>query len=100
MARILINAASIRLHSPFVATSSTSWSKTVLAARSFVQIFDAVDVENIGVMNPVIGTLWPIACQALISSMNQLNALQGATNPLGISAEDVEVVLDQAFAFM
>ncbi|KAJ6600172.1 hypothetical protein B0H10DRAFT_2196410 [Mycena sp. CBHHK59/15] len=91
----LSNVATIQLHNPFVNQNMFSHNKTLSAARSIVDLLTKVNVQNIGLINPVLAPLWTSTCLVFIAELAQ----QGANHTKGLmDSFKIAVAAMQVFA--
>jgi hypothetical protein len=67
----LIDAAMIKLHTPFAYSAETSKQICIRSAQSIIS-FGQANLHEIGALNPVVGYLWMTACQVLIDEISRL----------------------------
>ncbi|PSR71038.1 hypothetical protein PHLCEN_2v13086 [Hermanssonia centrifuga] len=74
----LCQSATIQLHRGFAARSSTSMTKCLTAANSIIRTVQAVGVQSIQFVNPIIGVLLSMASEVLIQGLRSLRSSQSA----------------------
>jgi len=67
----LIDAAMIKLHTPFAYSAETSKQICIRSAQSIIS-FGQDNLHEISALNPVIGYLWMTACQVLVDEISRL----------------------------
>ncbi|KAL4261022.1 Zinc cluster transcription factor 52 [Pleurotus pulmonarius] len=86
--RALGEAAAIKLHSNFSYSDTSSKHKCLSAARAIVSLGKA-SLTQLTYMNPIMGTLWSIACHVFIDEISRLRTGEGSLTPTAtISGED------------
>ncbi|KAF9264589.1 hypothetical protein L218DRAFT_231018 [Marasmius fiardii PR-910] len=67
----LLHGATIKLHSIFSYSDATSRQACVDAAKAMfrTQGSGGVDMQRLGCVNPIMGTLWTLGCQVLIEEV-------------------------------
>lgn len=78
----LADAALIKLHSSFAYTYTSSQQVCLTAARNIVNL-GGVDIHHVGRVNPIMGTLWAIACTVLIDEISRSRTTPTHTSPTG-----------------
>ncbi|KAJ7252370.1 hypothetical protein B0H12DRAFT_1117985 [Mycena haematopus] len=66
----LLNAATIKLHSIFY-TDPTSRQNCLAAARDMFR-FGGTNPQGLGYLNPIMGTLWMMACNVFIDELRRI----------------------------
>ncbi|KAJ6590357.1 hypothetical protein B0H10DRAFT_2092208 [Mycena sp. CBHHK59/15] len=91
----LSNVTMIQLHNLFVNQNMFSRNKTLSAACSIVDLLTKVDVQNIGLIDPVLAPLWTSTCLVFIGELAQ----QGAKHTKGLmDSFKIVVAAMQVFA--
>ncbi|KAF8881781.1 hypothetical protein BD779DRAFT_1675292 [Infundibulicybe gibba] len=73
----LVDAATIKLHSIFSYVDPSSKQKCLDAARNMVK-FGGLSLQDLGYMNPIMGTLWTTACHVFIDEVSRVRSLRDA----------------------
>ncbi|KAJ7826864.1 hypothetical protein B0H14DRAFT_3467369 [Mycena olivaceomarginata] len=68
----LLNAATIKLHSIFY-TDPTSRQNCLAAARDMFR-FGGMNMQGLGYLNPMMGTLWLTACNVFVDELRRIRA--------------------------
>jgi len=74
----LAHAATIKLHHNFASTDPGSRQKCLAAAQAIVALIEDTDHADVRCFNPIVGTLWMIACQVFISEISRVRNLRDA----------------------
>ncbi|KAJ6473310.1 hypothetical protein DFH09DRAFT_470315 [Mycena vulgaris] len=90
LTRSLLNAATIKLHSLFMDESPTARQNCLAAARDMFRFGD-MNLQNLGYLNPMMGTLWMTACGVFI---HELKGIRGGSNawPVQTASDDEKEV--------
>ncbi|KAJ8508862.1 hypothetical protein ONZ45_g8926 [Pleurotus djamor] len=86
--RALAEASVIKLHGNFSYSDTSSKHKCLSAARAIVSLGKA-NLSQLTYINPIMGTLWSIACQVFIDEISRLRTGEGSLTPTAtVSGED------------
>lgn len=80
MTHALANAATIKLHGIFSYADTSSKQNCLMAARNMVSL-GGVNLQEIGHMNPIMGTLWMIACHVFIDEISRVRLINSSWPP-------------------
>ncbi|KAF5379062.1 hypothetical protein D9615_005944 [Tricholomella constricta] len=83
----LTDAATIKLHINFSYADSSSKQHCLTAARNMVT-FGGLNIQEVGYMNPIMGTLWVAACHVFIDEISRVRSLANAWPPNTEGSED------------
>ncbi|KAK7035686.1 Zn(2)-C6 fungal-type domain-containing protein [Favolaschia claudopus] len=72
VAHSIAHSATVRLHSLFAHTDSSSKRKRLAAARSVLGIIAAVPLRNFAYINPIMGTVWAASCGVFLEEIHTL----------------------------
>ncbi|KAJ6601623.1 hypothetical protein B0H10DRAFT_2082068, partial [Mycena sp. CBHHK59/15] len=67
----LAHVATIQLHNPFCLGNRASRGRVLTAARAVVTLLGETDVQELGFVDAIMGTLWTAACQAFITELSR-----------------------------
>ncbi|KAJ7478668.1 hypothetical protein B0H11DRAFT_2234126 [Mycena galericulata] len=73
----LLNAATIKLHSLFMASDPTSRKECIAAAQDMFRFGD-MNLQGLGYLNPMMGTLWITACTIFIEELRRIREANSA----------------------
>ncbi|TFK39826.1 hypothetical protein BDQ12DRAFT_603499 [Crucibulum laeve] len=76
----LVDAATIKLHSIFAYADSASKQNCLAAARNMLN-FEGRNLQELGYMNPIMGSLWMTACHVFIDEISRVRLLQDSWQP-------------------
>ncbi|KAJ7646037.1 hypothetical protein DFH06DRAFT_581858 [Mycena polygramma] len=81
----LLNAATIKLHTIFY--NDPSSRQTCLAAARDMFRFGGTSPQGLGYLNPMMGTLWMMACSVFVEELRRIRAADPASWPLQAASE-------------
>ncbi|KAJ7647952.1 hypothetical protein FB45DRAFT_998840 [Roridomyces roridus] len=73
----MLNAATIKLHGMFMASDSRSRECCLGAASDMLRFGGMQELQALGCLNPIIGTLWTTAFYVFVSELRRINAISG-----------------------
>ncbi|KAJ7177573.1 hypothetical protein C8R43DRAFT_974816 [Mycena crocata] len=89
----LLNAAIIKLHSMFMYSDTTSRDACLAAARDMFRFGD-MNIQGLGYLNPIMGTLWEAACGVFIAELNHLRSIDNAWPSQGAAESEKEMYVN------
>ncbi|KAJ6631297.1 hypothetical protein B0H10DRAFT_1978077 [Mycena sp. CBHHK59/15] len=99
LTRSLLNAATIKLHSIFMYSDPTSRQNCLDAARDMFRFGD-INLQGLGYLNPMMGTLWMTACSVFVDELKRILSVQTAwpTSTASGSEEEMRSSLEGGLA--
>ncbi|KAJ6601627.1 hypothetical protein B0H10DRAFT_1887550 [Mycena sp. CBHHK59/15] len=86
----LAHVATIQLHNPFCLGNRASRGRVLTAAHAVVALLGGTDVQALGFVDAIMGTLWTAACQVFITELSRArysSPARATTEELGDSVE-------------
>ncbi|KAF9006114.1 hypothetical protein BDQ17DRAFT_1540719 [Cyathus striatus] len=79
MMHALADVATIKLHSLFAYADSSSKQRCLSAAKNMIS-FGGLNLQEVGYVNPIMGTLWMNACHVFIDEISRVRLLNAPWN--------------------
>ncbi|KAF7360101.1 Zn(2)-C6 fungal-type domain-containing protein [Mycena venus] len=89
----LVQVATIQLHNPFCLRHDLSRSRTVTAAMAIVELVGQTNLDDLGYIDAIVGTLWMAACQVFITEISRAQFSPDGTENMQKYNDGVETLL-------
>ncbi|KAG2011819.1 hypothetical protein CC2G_011889 [Coprinopsis cinerea AmutBmut pab1-1] len=99
LAHALVDAAIIKLHGIFAYADSSSKQHCLTAARNIITC-GGVNLAEVGYLNPIMGTLWMIACHVFIDEVSRMRTQQPAWTESSTSAGGGDLTEEELMEYL